>query len=164
MLNKGQMRLWGLLIVSVVVCHVLPDRPPVLHLWCCERSFPVLTGAQMESWTISMVCEWFASIVLIFSCYKAALHKSQMWAVINQPRIEFPNTIHVQDIGYLLCNLEIDISQITNEPDGSEGFLIFISWQINQTEITTKDQEIRCHHHESSKLQKCATEPHKFSI
>lgn len=34
--------------------------------------------------------------------------------------MEFPNTIHVQDIGYLFCNVEMKILQITNEPDGSE--------------------------------------------
>lgn len=138
-----------------------------LQCFVCDaarEAFQCGAGAQMESWTISVVCEWFASTVLIFSCYKAALHKSQMWAVINQPRIELPNTIHVQDIEYLLCNLKIDISQITNEPDGSEGYLISISWQINHTETSTKDQKTHCRHHESSKLQKCATEPHKFSI
>lgn len=69
------------------------------------------------------------------------LRKTQKWAGINQPPKWFPNTKHVQDFGYLSYDLEIFILQITNEPDGTEGYLVSISRHINQLETTTKDHK-----------------------
>lgn len=92
----------------------------------------------MPNWKINMPCRSFVSTTLIFPCYNVVLHKSQKWAGINQPLKRFPNTKHVQDIGYLSCDLEISILQITNKPDGSEGYLISISWHINHLIRSTK--------------------------
>lgn len=108
--------------------------------------------AQRATWTIIMPCRSFVfhrlSFLSIMSCY--VNHRSE--AGIIQPSEQFPNTKHIQYIGYLSHDLEIVIFKIPKEHNASESYLISINWCINQLETITKRPQ-----NTLESLQKCQT-------
>ena len=147
--SGSQMRPWGMIIVRCTL-QTYSASAVIMRGKLFSSTLELSSVGQ-----VTCPANHFFSTTLIFPCYNVVLRKSLKRASISQRK----NRSLTQYTFRTLDIFEIFILHITNEPDGSKGYIISINWQPNQPETTTKENKIYRNPHRNSKLQKCDRAP-----